>query len=94
MPKAIFNNTIIAESDDTILLEGVHYFPPETVNREHLVDSDIHTVCSWKGTASYYHVVVDGEVSKDAAWYYPAPSPPAITIKDHVAFRGKVEIVL
>ncbi len=93
MPKAIFNNTIIAESDDTILLEGVHYFPPETVNREYLVDSDFHTVCSWKGTASYYHVDVDGEISKDAAWYYPAPSTPAITIKDHVAFAGKVEIV-
>ena len=93
MPKAIFNNTIIAESDDTTLLEANHYFPPETVNREYLVDSDTQTVCPWKGTASYYHVVVDGEVNKDAAWYYPDPLPSATAIKDHVAFCGKVEIV-
>ncbi|MDF1535771.1 MAG: DUF427 domain-containing protein [bacterium] len=93
MPKAVFKNTTIAQSDDTTLLEGNHYFPPETVNREYLVASDTRTVCPWKGTASYYHVVVGGEIDEDAAWYYPEPSAPAVSIKDHVAFCGKVEVI-
>lgn len=66
--KAIWNNTIIAESDDTVVVEGNHYFPAEAINRDYFRESDTHTVCGWKGTASYYDVVVDGAVNKDAAW--------------------------
>lgn len=93
MPKAIFNNTIIASSDDTILLEGVHYFPPDTVNMDYLKLSDTSTMCSWKGMAIYYHVVVDDAISNDAAWAYREPSSAAKTIKDHVAFGEEVEVL-
>jgi uncharacterized protein (DUF427 family) len=93
MPKAIFKNTIIAQSNDTILLEGVHYFPPETVNREYLVASDTRAVFSWMGTASHFHVVVGDDISRDAAWCYTDPPRAAAGIKDHMAFRGEVEIV-
>lgn len=93
MAKAIFNDTIIASSDDTILLEGVHFFPPESVNMEYLKISDTSTMCSWKGMAIYYHVVVGDAVSHDAAWSYRKPSRAAKTIKDHVAFGEDVEVV-
>jgi uncharacterized protein (DUF427 family) len=93
MPKAIYKNTVIAQSDDTILLEGVHYFPPETVNREYLVESETRAVCSWKGTAKYFHVAIGEDISRDAAWCYPEPPRAAATITDHMAFRGGVEIV-
>ena len=93
MAKAIFNNTIIASSDDTILLEGNHYFPPDTVQMEYLKFSDTSTLCSWKGTAIYYNVIVGDLVSNDAAWSYREPSSAAKTIKDHVAFGGEVEVV-
>jgi len=89
MAKAIWNGAVLAESARTEMVEGNHYFPPDTVRREHLRDSAMHTTCPWKGVASYYHVVVDGQTNKDAAWYYPAPKDAASQIKDHVAFwRG------
>lgn len=89
MPRALWKGTVIAESDRFELVEGNVYFPPETVRREHLKESATHTVCPWKGTASYYTVVVDGEENKDSAWYYPDPKSAAANIKDHIAFwRG------
>ena len=84
--KATWNNAVLAESDKTVVVEGNHYFPPEAVNKEHFQPSDTHTTCPWKGEASYYNVVVDGQVNKDAAWYYPQPKNAAAEIKDHVAF--------
>ncbi len=87
--KAIWNGTIIAESDDIIHVEGNYYFPPQSVKTEFLTNSNTHTTCQWKGVASYYNVVVNGEVNKDAAWHYPSPSSLADKIKNHVAFwRG------
>jgi uncharacterized protein (DUF427 family) len=92
MARAIWNEAVIAESDATVVVEGNHYFPPESVRREYLVDSPQQTVCHWKGTASYYDVDVDGEVAPGAAWYYPEPSPRAMQIKDHVAFWRGVRV--
>jgi uncharacterized protein (DUF427 family) len=91
--KAIWNGAVIAESDATIVVEGNHYFPPESVRREYLQPSDTHTTCPWKGVASYYHVVVGGQVNRDAAWYYPEPKPAASHIKDYVAFWRGVQVV-
>jgi uncharacterized protein (DUF427 family) len=89
MVQAIWNGTVIAESDDTVMVEGNHYFPPTAVKAELLEAVDTTTVCPWKGTASYYDVVVDGDRNAGAAWYYPAPKDAAAEIKDHVAFwRG------
>jgi uncharacterized protein (DUF427 family) len=89
MPRAIWNGAVIAETAKHELVEGNVYFPPESVKREYLQPSATHTVCPWKGTASYYTVVVDGKENKDAAWFYPDPKPEAAKIKDHVAFwRG------
>ncbi len=92
MPKAIWNGKVIAESEKTVMVEGNHYFPPETINKEFFKPSESHTVCSWKGVASYYDVVVDGEENRNAAWYYPEPSHSAQPIKDHVAFWHGVEV--
>lgn len=91
--KAIWNGQIIAESDQTKNVEGNQYFPAESVNKEYLSSSDTHTVCHWKGTASYYDVVVDGQVNKDAAWFYPDTSEKAKPIKDYIAFWRGVEII-
>lgn len=90
--KAIWKDTIIADSDATIVVEGNHYFPPASVHKEFLRPSDHHTFCSWKGRASYYHVAVDGAVNKDAAWYYPDAKPEADNIKGYIAFWHGVEI--
>ena len=90
--RALWNGEVVAESNDTIVVEGNHYFPPESVDRSRLADSDTHTVCPWKGTASYYDVVIDGERNADAAWYYPSPKDAAAEIKDHVAFWHGVTI--
>ena len=91
MARALWKGTVLAESDRCELVEGNCYFPPAAVRREHLRPSETHTTCSWKGVASYYDVVVDGEVNRDAAWYYPEPKPAAANVKDHVAFwRGVV----
>lgn len=92
MPKAVFNGQVIAESDDTVVVEGNHYFPPDSVNREYLTASPAHTTCPWKGVASYYDVDVDGKTSAGGAWYYPDPSPAAAEIKDHIAFWRGVTI--
>lgn len=91
--KAIWNGAVLAESDKTIVVEGNHYFPPESVKREYLQPSDTHTTCPWKGVASYYHVVVNGQVNQDAAWYYPEPKEAARHIKDYVAFWRGVQVV-
>jgi uncharacterized protein (DUF427 family) len=89
MPKAVWNGTVIAESDDTVVVEGNHYFPPDSLERGALAESTTTSVCPWKGTASYYDVVVDGRVNAGAAWYYPAPTDAAAGIRDRVAFwRG------
>lgn len=90
--KAIWNNRVIAESDDTIVVEKNHYFPKDSVKDELFEDSDTQSVCPWKGIASYYNVVVDGVQNKDAAWYYPDPKPAASQIKDHIAFWKGVKI--
>jgi uncharacterized protein (DUF427 family) len=90
--QAVFNDVVIAESDDTIVVEGNHYFPRESLRTEYVQPSDTHTVCGWKGTASYYHVNVDGAVSNDAVWYYPTPSLLARRVKDRVAFWHGVEV--
>jgi uncharacterized protein (DUF427 family) len=92
MPKALWNGAVIAESDRCVVVEGNQYFPPESVKREFLQASETHTVCPWKGTASYYNVVVDGQTNKDAAWYYPEPKPAAAQIRDHVAFWHGVTV--
>ena len=92
MPKAVWKGQVLAESDDTIVVEGNHYFPPESIKREFFIESATHTVCSWKGEASYYDVHVDGEVNKDAAWYYPETKPAAKNIEGYVAFWRGVKV--
>ncbi len=91
--KAVWNGVTLAESDETIVIEGNHYFPSESVYREFFADSATHTTCSWKGKASYYHIVVEGKENHDAAWFYPNPKDAASQIKDHVAFWKGVEVV-
>jgi uncharacterized protein (DUF427 family) len=90
--KATWNGAVLAESDKTIVIEGNHYFPPDTINREYFQNSSTHSTCPWKGEASYYDVLVDGQVNKDAAWYYPEPKPAADEIKDRVAFWRGVKV--
>lgn len=90
--KATWRNTVLAESDDTVVVEGNHYFPVGSIKREYFRESDSHTNCPWKGVASYYDVVVGGEVNKDAAWYYPTPKDAAKEIKDRVAFWRGVKV--
>lgn len=90
--KAIWNDKIIAQSDNTVLMEGNHYFPVESVNPKYLKDSQTNTVCHWKGTASYYHVSVDGLDNSECAWYYPDPSEAAQSIKDHIAFWKGIQV--
>lgn len=92
MPKAIWNGAVIAESDDTIIVERNHYFPAESVRQEYLKASDTHTVCGWKGTASYYTLVVDGKENPDAAWYYPETKPAASHVRGRIAFWRGVHI--
>jgi uncharacterized protein (DUF427 family) len=90
--RAIWRNTVLAESDDTVVVEGNHYFPVESLRREHFRPSDTHTTCGWKGVASYYDVVLGNEVNKDAAWFYPDPKEAAKNIKGRVAFWKGVKI--
>ena len=89
---AVFNGQVIASSSRTILLEGNYYFPPEHVNHEFLQRTWMKSLCPWKGVASYYHVTVDGERDRNAAWTYRHPSPLARKIRDHIAFWGRVQI--
>lgn len=90
--RAIWNGTVIAESADTVVVEGNHYFPAAAVRGEFLRDSDTRTTCGWKGVASYYSVVVDGAVNADAAWYYPNPKDGAQAVAGRVAFWRGVEV--
>ena len=89
---AIWNGTVVAESDNTIVVEGNHYFPPDSVNRDYVQATGTHTTCPWKGQASYYNVEVGGDVNRDAAWYYHNPKPAAAQIKDYVAFWRGVKV--
>ncbi len=91
--KAIWNDAVLAESDDTVVVEGNHYFPAESLQQQHFSPSPRQTVCHWKGTASYYTVTVGTAVNQDAAWYYPAPKEAAEQIRDRVAFWKGVEVV-
>jgi uncharacterized protein (DUF427 family) len=93
MPRAIWNGVVVAESDRTVVVEGNHYFPPEAVKQDYFKPSDHHTDCGWKGTASYYTLVVGDQANENAAWYYPDPKPEAQNIKDHVAFWKGVQVV-
>jgi uncharacterized protein (DUF427 family) len=92
MAKAVWEGTVLAQSDKTIEVEGNQYFPPESVKKEHFKPNDHHTVCPWKGTASYYDIVVNGKTNPDAAWYYPEPSKAANNIKNYVAFWRGVDV--
>ncbi|HXY37447.1 MAG TPA: DUF427 domain-containing protein [Planctomycetaceae bacterium] len=93
MAKAIWNNHVIAESDNTVVVEGNHYFPPESVKSECLKPSSQTTVCGWKGTANYYDVVVDGQTNPGAAWYYATPKEAAKQIAGRIAFWKGVQVV-
>lgn len=92
MAKAVWKGQVIAESDNYEVVEGNVYFPPDKIKKEFFEESQTHTTCPWKGLASYYDVVVDGERNKDAAWYYPDPSDAAKQIKGYVAFWNGVEV--
>lgn len=94
MPKAIWKNTVIADAsaERVQIVEGNVYFPPDAVHRQYLRETDTHTVCPWKGTASYYDVLVDGEANRDAAWSYPEPKDAATAIAGYVAFRRGVQV--
>lgn len=92
MAKAVWEAAVLAESSETVLIEGNHYFPPESLNRNFLRASNHTSVCAWKGTARYYDVVVNGKTNRNAAWYYPDPKPAASLIKGRVAFWNGVEI--
>jgi uncharacterized protein (DUF427 family) len=90
--RAIWRGAVLAESDDTVVVEGNHYFPADALSREHFRATDHQSICPWKGTASYYDVIVDDEVNANAAWYYPTPKEAAPDIKDRVAFWRGVEV--
>lgn len=90
--KAIWNGAVIAQSDETVVLEGNHYFPEDSLNRDYVTFSNHHTMSSLKGQASYYSLLVNGEMNTDAAWYYPDPKPEVDNIKGHVAFWKGVRI--
>ena len=90
--KATWNGAVIAQSDDTVLVEGNHYFPDSSLNREYVILSDHKSSCPWKGQASYYSLIVNGETNPDAAWYYANPKPGAEMVKDRVAFWKGVKV--
>lgn len=92
MPKAIWNNVVLAESESYETVEGNIYFPPESINKEYFRESDTQTSCFWKGKASYYHLEVNGETNQDAAWYYPEPMAKVENIKGYIAFWKGVEV--
>ncbi|MFY1626865.1 DUF427 domain-containing protein [Micromonospora sp. WMMD723] len=93
MPKAVWNDQVVAESDDTVLVEGNHYFPRSTLRDDLITESATHTVCPWKGTASYYSLTDGDRTSPDAVWYYPDPKPEAEQVRDRVAFWKDVRVV-
>ncbi len=90
--QVIWNDTVLATSDETIVVEGNHYFPPNAISSEYFRPSETHTTCAWKGLASYYDVVVNGVVNRDAAWYYPQPKPAAKQIAGYIAFWRGVKV--
>ena len=92
MARATWNGAVIADSDRTVEVEGNHYFPPDSVRREHLRETATHTTCPWKGVASYYDVVVGSEVNRDAAWYYPETKDAANDIRGYIAFWRGVSV--
>ena len=92
MAKAIWNGQIVAESNNTVMVEGNHYFPPNSINKSFFKESAKTSACPWKGVANYYDIEVNGEVNRGAAWYYPSPKSAAANIKDHVAFWGGVQV--
>ncbi|MFB2938149.1 DUF427 domain-containing protein [Aerosakkonemataceae cyanobacterium BLCC-F154] len=92
MAKAVWNGAILAESDRTEVVEGNHYFPPDTINKEYFKESSTHTTCSWKGVASYYTIEVDGQQNKDAAWYYPQTKDAAKKIQGYIGFWKGVKV--
>lgn len=92
MIRAVLNGTVLAQSDQTQVVEGVHYFPPDTIDHAALVKSRLRTLCFWKGLASYYTITIGGHSYRHSAWYYPHPSPLARKIKNHVAFDPVVHI--
>jgi len=92
MARAVWNGVVLAESDNCEVVEGNQYFPPDAVNGTYLRKSETHTVCSWKGTASYYDVVVNEQTNKDAAWYYPHPKDAAKQITGYIAFWRGVQV--
>lgn len=94
MPKAVWNGTVLAESDQCVVVEGNQYFPPNSINREYFQESNTHTTCSWKGVASYYNIVVEGEVNQDAAWYYPEAKSAAKNIEGYIAFWRGVKVAV
>ena len=91
--KAIWNDTVLAESNDTIVVEGNHYFPADSLVSAHFKESETHSICAWKGKASYYHVSVDGKTNSDVAWYYPEPKQEAELIKGRIAFWRGVSVI-
>ena len=90
--KAVWQGTVLAESDQTVVVEGNHYFPPESVKSDYLIESSTHTHCPWKGQASYYHIEVKGKRNEDSAWYYPDAKPKAENIEGYIAFWKGVEV--
>ena len=90
--RATWKGEVLAESEETVVVEGNHYFPADSIRREHFRESATHTTCPWKGVASYYDVVVGGEVNEDAAWFYPEPKDAAKEIKGRVAFWRGVRV--
>ncbi|MFQ5399362.1 MAG: DUF427 domain-containing protein [Anaerolineae bacterium] len=92
MAKAIWNGVVLAESDETRIVEGNHYFPPDSVNREYFRASNAHTVCPWKGIASYFDIEVDGAINRGGAWYYPSPKSAASQIEGYIAFWRGVRV--
>jgi len=93
MAQAIWHGVVLAESDETLVVEGNHYFPPTALNRQYFTENDTHSVCPWKGTATYYDIAVEGQVNEGAAWSYPDPKEAAKAIKAYVAFWRGVEVV-
>ncbi|MEM9554455.1 MAG: DUF427 domain-containing protein [Acidobacteriota bacterium] len=92
MAKAVWNGRVVAESDDTVVVEGNHYFPHDSIHSEYFRASDHTSVCPWKGTAKYYHLEVDGELNQNAVWVYPDPKPAAAAVRDRLAFWKGVEV--
>ncbi|MBT2487209.1 DUF427 domain-containing protein [Streptomyces sp. ISL-96] len=92
MMRAVWHGAVLAEAERTVVVEGNHYFPPESLHREYFTESRTKSLCLWKGLARYYTVTVDGQVNANAAWYYPHPTPLAKKIKNHVAFWNGVTV--